>query len=112
MTTFQSIGLPLLGLLAVATAAAIVRHTINRQAGVAWLVLWLAAAVAIARPGITVSIAHFLGIGRGTDLVLYCAIIGMLVAFFLVYIRFKRLERELTTLVRHIALRDAERESE
>jgi hypothetical protein len=110
MTIFQAIGLPLLGLFAIATAVATVRHAINRYAGLAWLLLWIGAAVAVARPSITITVAHALGIGRGTDLVLYCAIIGMLVAFFLVYIRFKRLERDITTVVREIAIRDAQRE--
>ena len=32
----------------------------------------------------------------------------MLVAFFLVYTRFKRLDREITRLVRHLAIRDVE----
>ena len=108
MTTFQVVGLPLVGLLAVVTLVAMVRHAINGRAGTAWLLLWVAAAVAIAKPSITAVIAHALGIGRGADLVFYCSILGMLVAFFLVYTRFKRMEREITRLVRHLAIRDVE----
>ena len=110
MTTFQAVGLPLLGLIALVTAIAVLRHIINPRAGLAWLILWISAAIAIARPSITMQIAHALGIGRGADLVLYCAILGMLIAFFLVYIRFKRVERDITRLVRHIAISEAERE--
>jgi hypothetical protein len=108
MTTFQAVGLPLIGLLALITLVAIIRHAINGRAGTGWLLLWIAAAGAIAKPEITAVIAHSLGIGRGTDLVLYCSILGMLVAFFLVYTRFKRLEREITRLVRHLAIREVE----
>jgi hypothetical protein len=108
MTTFQEVGLPLVGLLAIVTLVAMVRHAINGRAGTGWLLLWIAAAVAIAKPSITAVIAHALGIGRGADLVFYCSILGMLVAFFLVYTRFKRLEREITRLVRHLAIRDVE----
>ncbi len=108
MTTFQAVGLPLIGLLAVITLVAVVRHVINLRAGMGWLLLWIAAAVAIAKPSITAVIAHALGIGRGADLVLYCSILGMLIAFFLVYTRFKRLDREITRLVRHLAIRDVE----
>jgi hypothetical protein len=108
MTTFQLVGLPLVGLLAIITLVAMVRHAINGRVGTGWLLLWIAAAVAIANPSITVVIAHALGIGRGADLVFYCSILGMLVAFFLVYTRFKRMDREITRLVRHLAIRDTE----
>lgn len=110
MTTFQSIGLPLLALLALITLVAMVRHSINVRAGFGWLAVWISAATAIARPSITITLAHALGIGRGADLVLYCAILAMLIGFFFIYIRFKRLDREITKLVRHIAIRQAERD--
>lgn len=109
MTTFQTIGLPLVAIFALLTIVATWRHAINARAGVAWLLVWIAAAAAIARPSLTVTVAHLLGIGRGADLVLYCAILAMLGGFFLGYVRFKRLEREITRLVRHIAVSEAER---
>jgi small membrane protein len=49
-----------------------------------------------------------LGIGRGADLVFYCGILAMLVGFLLFYIRYRRVEEEITLLVRHIALLEAE----
>ncbi|MEK7731822.1 MAG: DUF2304 family protein, partial [Planctomycetota bacterium] len=45
--------------------------------------------------------------GRGADLVLYCAVIVMLIGFFMVYARLRRLRRDLTLLSRHLAIRDA-----
>ena len=48
MTTFQAVGLPLMGLLALITLVAIIRHAINGRAGTGWLLLWIAAAGAIA----------------------------------------------------------------
>ena len=106
MTNFQTIALTVAAVLFAATLAAAAARAIGRRAALGWMAIWIAAAVAIARPSITVSIAKFLGIGRGADLVFYCAILGTLIALFLVYLRFKRLEREITTIVRHIALRD------
>lgn len=108
MTNFQTIALVLAAILFAATLAAAAARAINRRAAFAWIALWIAAAVAIARPSITIAVAHFLGIGRGADLVFYCAILGMLIALFVIYLRFKRLEREITTIVRHLALRDEE----
>ena len=112
MTTFQSIGLPLLAVLALITVVAMVRHSINARAGFGWLAVWIAGATAIARPSITITVAHALGIGRGADLVLYCAILGMLIGFFFIYIRFKRLDREITKVVRHIAIHQSERDTQ
>ena len=106
MTNFQTIALIVAAVLLAATLAAAAARAIGRRAAFGWIVIWIAAAVAIARPAITVSIAKFLGIGRGADLVFYCAILGMLIALFIIYLRFKRLEREITTIVRNLALRD------
>ena len=108
MTNFQTIALIVAAVLFAATLAAAAARAIGRRAALGWIVLWIAAAVAIARPSLTMSVAHFLGIGRGADLVFYCAILGMLTALFVIYLRFKRLEREITTIVRHLALRDEE----
>jgi hypothetical protein len=107
VTNFQTIGLTVAAILVAATIAAAAARAINRRAALAWIAVWIAAAVAIARPALTMTVAHFLGIGRGADLVFYCAILFMLIAFFYVYVRFKRLEREITTIVRHLAIRDA-----
>jgi hypothetical protein len=108
LTTFQSMAAIVAGVILVATVAAAVSHAIDWRTAFAWCVLWIAAAVAILRPSITVTIAHFLGIGRGADLVFYCGMLGMLLGFFAVYVRIKRLESEITRLVRTIALRDAD----
>lgn len=108
MTTFQLITLPLLGLLIVVTAVAIARSRVVPRIGVAWIALWLAAAGTIAFPGVLVWLAHILGIGRGADLVLYVFILAGFVAFFVTYLRFRRIEEQLTLIVRHLAIRDAE----
>ena len=69
--------------------------------------MWLAAGVAIVRPGLTRGVAKTLGIGRGADLVFYCAVVVMMIGFLMTYSRLRRIQRELTLVVRHIAKRDA-----
>lgn len=108
MSTFQLVTLPLLAVMALATAIQMGRHRLTMRAGALWLFLWIAAALGIAFPQILVSIAHFLGIGRGADLVLYLSILFSFGAFFLTYLRFRRVDEQLTKIVRHLAIRDAD----
>lgn len=108
MTTFQFVMLPLLALILLVTAIQAARRRLGGRVALAWTVLWIAAAVSIADPDILVRAAHFLGIGRGADLVLYLSVIFSFAAFFVTYLRFRRVEEQFTTLVRHIAILDAE----
>ena len=112
MTNFQTIGLTVAGLLLLATVAAAGRRAINRRAAFAWSILWLATGVSIARPSLTIVVAHFLGIGRGADLVFYCAILAMFIGFFIIYVRLKRLDRQITILVRNAALSSADQDDQ
>ena len=110
MTTFQLVTLPLLLLFFVGTAVATSRRRLTPRLGVAWMALWLAAALFIALPELLVGLARFLGIGRGADLVFYVSILAGFVAFFLTYLRFRRLDDQMTEIVRHLAILNAEKE--
>ena len=107
MTAFQWIVIPLLAVATVMTGVAVARSRLTRRWGLAWMALWIAAIVAIAFPKLLGRLAQLLGIGRGTDLVLYVSILFMFVGFFLLYMRYRRISEQLTTVVRHIAIRDA-----
>jgi hypothetical protein len=71
--------------------------------------IWVGTAIAIAIPGLVQTVAELLGIGRGADVVLYLSVLGFLWVAFFLYARCLRLERELTALTRHLAIRDATR---
>jgi hypothetical protein len=108
MTSFQWIVLVVLGISFTVTVSQAVRRAIAPRVALAWGLLWIAAAVAIARPELTVVVARALGIGRGADLVLYVAILAMGFGFFAVYVRLRRIESDLTKIVRELAIRSAE----
>lgn len=112
MTTFQLVTLPLLGAMFVLTVVAAARKRVSSGVSVFWLLIWMGAGISIAFPDIPGLIAKFLGIGRGADLVFYLAILFMFGAFFLVYLRFRRLDEQITRLVRHLAIRDAKEPGE
>lgn len=107
MNLFQVIALLVVALFLIVTLAAMFRGWATRREGLLWTLVWLATGVAIAWPDVTKKVANALGIGRGADLVLYSAVVVMLVGFLMVYVRLRRIQRELTLIVRHIAIRDA-----
>ena len=79
----------------------------TRRESLIWALVWLVAGGAIIWHDVTSVIARALGIGRGADLVLYCAVVVMMVGFLMVYVRMRRIRRELTLLVRELAIREA-----
>lgn len=69
------------------------------------------AAFSVFFPSTLTQVAQVLGIGRGTDLVLYALVVSFLVFMATTYQRFRHLEHSLTLLSRRIALDDAEQPS-
>lgn len=107
MTPFQSLVLALFVALAVLTLSAGVRGSVRKRIVLFWLSIWGAGSVAIVWPHSTKVLARALGVGRGADLLLYSSVLVMIVAFFYTYTRFKRVERQLTLLVRRLAIQNA-----
>ena len=63
--------------------------------------------VAILRPNWVNSLAHKVGVGRGTDLVLYALAVAFVFVSVNTYFRLKTQEARFTELARAIAVRDA-----
>ena len=111
MNTFQWIALPALALLCALTLLLIWRRRIGWLAGAAWAAIWVAGTLAVARPELARDAARAVGIGRGVDLVMYCAILALFAVNFRLGLQLRRVESDLTTVVREIALLRAGRES-
>jgi hypothetical protein len=112
MNVFQGLVLMLFSMLAALTLSAAVRGMTRKRIAVMWLSIWTLGALAIIWPRSTMLVARWLGIGRGADLLLYSSVLLMLVGFFYVYARFRRLDRQITLLVRRLAIENAEREAQ
>ena len=67
------------------------------------------AAVTILFPDVWTRIARVVGVGRGTDLVLYALVVAFLSFTVTTYLRFRDLETNYTRLARRIALTEAPR---
>jgi hypothetical protein len=69
------------------------------------------AAVSILFPDVWSRLARMVGVGRGTDLVLYALVVAFLSFTVTTYLRFRDLETNYTRLARRIALEAVEREN-
>lgn len=107
MNVFQLLGIGLAAAFVIGLVAGAARGRIRRATALAWGMLWIAAAVTIAKPEITKIAAQALGIARGADLVFYSGILAMFVGFFVVYVKLRRIDTTLTKIVRHIAMDEA-----
>lgn len=111
MTSFQ-IALLSLALAGAGTGVALVsKNIIGRATGAVLLVLIALGAVFTVVPNWTSAIAHAIGVGRGTDLILYLLVIGSSTGFLVLYVKLRAVRREVTLLVRKIALDGSARSS-
>ncbi len=108
MNPFQVIILIVLVGLLVTTILAASRGWLSRRLAVVVSLLWIGGGLVSIRPNTTTDVAKLLGIGQGKDLLLYCAVLVMLVGFFMVYLRIRRLRGQLTEVVRQVAILRAE----
>ena len=65
-------------------------------------------AAAIVFPDLTQYAADFVGVGRGTDLVTYLAVVAVLFVLLHYYTKFVELQRQLTAMTREVAILRAE----
>ena len=107
MNLFQIITLPLVGFFFVRAMVKFFRGGQSRGFVLAGAVIWLLAGVAILQPELTARVAEMLGIGRGADLVLYLFVITYLLSIWYVYGKFRKIESDMTEIVRQLAIRDA-----
>jgi small membrane protein len=74
---------------------------------VGYVLFVIGAIYAIIRPNDTTVMAHWLGIGRGADLLVYALVIAFLFTTMSAYMRFKDLELRYAQLARAVALEGA-----
>ena len=79
---------------------------ISRREAILWSALWIGAAAFILWPDASTQLARIVGVGRGTDLIVYGSVIGLFVLVFNLHVSLDRVERKLTDLVRREALKD------
>jgi hypothetical protein len=109
MNLFQAIFVPVCAAIGTLVLIRAARGQLAARQGLAWGTIWSLAAVLIAFPKAASVAARWLGIGRGSDLVFYAAVLAGVAACLYFYQRFRRLEVLCTELLRRESLRHAER---
>jgi hypothetical protein len=107
MNAFQIVVVSLLGLLAIITVRSAISGRARKRVTIFWMLVWLTGATATIWPNFTRDVARSLGIGRGTDLVLYCSVLLLVTGLFYVYTRMRHMDRTMTLLVRELAIERA-----
>jgi len=85
------------------------RRQVSRAFWLTRCAVWIAAGVAIYRPGLVQDVATAIGIGRGADVVLYLFVLLFVASSFYFYWQKVILQRQITLLVRHLAIGEARR---
>jgi hypothetical protein len=76
---------------------------------VGYLLFIIAGVYAVLRPDDTTVVAHWVGVNRGTDLMVYALVIAFAFTTLSAYMRFKDLELRYARLARAIALEGAQK---
>ena len=63
----------------------------------------------ILNPSLSTEVAHFFGVGRGADLILYILFILTLFLIVMAHRKMKKIENQLTRLARKISLNEIKR---
>lgn len=80
------------------------RGEMSMRSAFFWGLLWVAADIAVLWPNTTTIIANTLGVGRGTDLVLYLSVVLVFVVLFRLHVKIEGIQRDVTKVVREKAL--------
>lgn len=73
-----------------------------------WSFFWLVVIFLVWQPQITDRLAGLLKVGRGADAIFYLALVFIFYLFFRLFTMIEKLDQELTTLIREIAILEKE----
>lgn len=74
-----------------------------------WSIIWIGVIVIALFPSIFVALSLFFGIGRGVDILLYIGMILLFYLLFRLYVKFEAQQKEITALMREVALQNAQK---
>ncbi|ACV24578.1 DUF2304 domain-containing protein [Methanocaldococcus fervens] len=82
------------------------KRTMSTNEGLFWIFIWVSVIILLMFPEFTSYVANILGVGRGVDAVIYISIVVLFYLIYRLYAKVDNLERQITHIVREIAIRD------
>ncbi|ADC68885.1 Protein of unknown function DUF2304 [Methanocaldococcus sp. FS406-22] len=82
------------------------RRSISFNEGLFWIFIWSLVVIFLIFPEFFGYVAEFLGVGRGVDALMYISIVVLFYLIYRLYAKIDALERQITHIVREIAIRD------
>jgi small membrane protein len=92
-----------------AISRAILRHrdgSVKSAALLIWITIWSGILFFVWWPKVSDYIAQSVGIGRGVDALVYISIVALFYGMFRIYVKLEFTQREITGLVRKLALKE------
>jgi small membrane protein len=75
-----------------------------------WLCIWFGLVFVVFFPDTASTVANMIGIGRGADFIIYFSIAMVFYLIFRLYVKLEEVQREITVLVREIAISKKKKE--
>jgi hypothetical protein len=85
------------------------KNTMTVVSALFWTIIWLMVILAVVFPSTLGHLANLTGVGRGVDVIIYLSIIVLFYMIYRSYVRMENMEREITKLVREIAIIEREK---
>jgi small membrane protein len=102
----QIILLVAIALLVVRTIRRVKDKQITHAGFIGWMFIWVTGAIVVITPESTSRVADLVGVGRGVDVVVYIALILIFYLLFRLFNRTIAIEKDITKLVRALALKN------
>ena len=81
-------------------------RAINLVGFILWNLLWIGIGFVVWLPQVSDILANNVGIARGVDALVYLSIVALFYGMFRIYIKLEFIEREISGLVRGLALKE------
>ncbi|EKD93442.1 MAG: hypothetical protein ACD_28C00147G0002 [uncultured bacterium] len=84
-------------------------ENVSKRALIFWLIIWGIVTGVAFWPNLVDRLARYFGVSRGIDVVVYFGLVALFYMIYRAYIKIEHLERDITKIVRSIALKDLDK---
>lgn len=111
MLFVQILIIAFVALVIIRTVLGVKKGAVSLKRSLFWLGFWAIILIISLLPQVTIFLAKFLGINRGTDVAVYFSILFIFFIIFEIIIKLEKIEKNITVIVRNLALKNPENET-